>query len=610
MTYSSKNIQTLTFPDVVRQNLGMYIGGNDEHGLFVILRECLDNALDEYLAGRNKAIAVSVEDDGSFKVQDWGAGIPQGFSVQEVMVNGKVVKSKMPTMQSVFGVLHTSGKFKSDAYKISVGSHGVGTKGTNAASAFFEVKTLHDGSWSQLRFEKGILTTPVSKCSPAKGVNGKTMTQGTLIHFKPDASLFAAKKFPLSVLASWCEVQAYLNPGLQIYIVKSGKTKRYYSTEGAVAYIKEKLAPGAEFYGELFEFRNELADITVAFSNVEGANLAGHTNGLHNSAGGKHCDSVGQALFKALQAHKGARQNFTIHDFKDGLVGVVNAKLHKPSFSSQDKAKLTDDRLGAEFEAVVKEAAAAFFNKHKSLAKLLCDRSCKIAELKSKFKASKAVITELGKAKRQGLPPKYAPAHKSVPVKDRILIIAEGDSAAGGLREVREKNYGILPLKGKIRNAVRAGDKALVSETVLNILVALGFDAKAEDPCRKLQYGAVLCFADADPDGKHINSLLLALFARYMPSMFEEGRILVANMPEFYCITKDALFTGATLSQVQDKLKKAGAKGDVLHAKGWGEVDAEVLRLLTFGSSAERIRIDAISPECRKVFFDLMGSSD
>lgn len=161
-----------------------------------------------------------------------------------------------------------------------------------------------------------------------------------------------------------------------------------------------------------------------------------------------------------------------------------------------------------------------------------------------------------------------------------------------------------------VHNCVRAGDKALVSETVLNILVALGFDAKAEDPCRKLQYGAVLCFADADPDGKHINSLLLALFARYMPSMFEEGRILVANMPEFYCITKDALFTGATLSQVQDKLKKAGAKGDVLHAKGWGEVDAEVLRLLTFGSSAERIRIDAISPECRKVFFDLMGSSD
>lgn len=610
MSYSSKNIETLVFPEVVRQNLGMYIGGNDEHGRFVILRECLDNALDEFLAGRNKAIGVSIDADGYYTVQDWGAGIPQGFRVQEVLVNGKTVKSKMPTMQAVFGVLHTSGKFKSDAYKVSVGSHGVGTKGTNAASETFEVYTKHDGAWSSIKFEKGILTSPVKPCKAPKGITGKVAERGTIIRFKPDPKLFAAKSFPMSMLTGWCEVQAYLNPGLTIYVINKGKPIKYVSEGGAMAYIKEKLAKDADFFGEAFSSRSDLADVTIAFSNAEGCNIAGHTNGLFNSAGGRHVDSAVSALFKALVTHKGARQNFTVHDFKDGLAGVVNAKLHKPSFSSQDKAKLTDDRLGAEFEADLNKAALVFFNKHKSLAKLLCDRSCKIAELKSKFKASKAVITELSKAKKVGLPPNYAPAHKSVPVKDRILIIAEGDSAAGGLREVRTPEYGILPLTGKIRNAIRAGDKALVSDAVLTILVALGFDAKAEDPTRKLNYGAVLCFADADPDGRHINSLLMGLFARYMPSMFERGMIRIANMPEFYCMTKDSIYTGSTLSSVQDKLKKAKARGTVLHAKGWGEVDAEVLRILTFSKAAERITIDAISPEDRKVFFALMGKAE
>ncbi len=608
--YTEDNIQTLVFPDVVRQNLGMYIGGNDEHGRFVILRECLDNALDEFLAGRNKAIAVSIEPDGSFKVQDWGNGVPQGYREQEVMLNGKAVKSKMPTMQAVFGVLHTSGKFKSDAYKVSVGSHGVGTKGTNAASEFFKVTTCYKDKWVSVGFEKGVLKSPVGPSKPPKGVTGKTMTEGTLIHFRPDPTLFAAKSFPVSMLTSWCEVQSYLNPGLTIYVINKGKPTKFRSDAGPMEYITEKLAKGAEFFGDPFQYRSELADVTIAFSNADGCNIAGHTNGLLNSSGGRHVDSTANALFKSLLKYKGTRQNFTAADFKDGLAGVVNAKLHKPSFSSQDKAKLTDDRLGAEFEKVLTEFADKFWSKNKSLAKLLCERSCQIANLKSKFKSSKAVITEITKAKKAGLSPKYTPAHKSVPVKDRILIIAEGDSAAGGLKQVRPPQYGILPIKGKIKNAIRSGDKVLISETVLSILVALGFDAKAEDPCKKLNYGKVLCFADADPDGRHINSLLLGLFARYMPVMFERGQIEVANMPEFYALTKDSIFAGPTLSSVQAKLAKAKVKAKVLHAKGWGEVDPEVLRILTFSDIAERITISKVSDNDRKVFFSLMGKSD
>jgi len=612
--YTSESIQTLHGLDTVRANAAMYIGGTDAHGLFVILRELLDNAVDEHLAGRNDHVGVVFCEDKSIWVVDSGHGIPQGVKRFETEVNGKMVKNSMPTMQSVFGVLHTSGKFKTEAYAVSIGSHGVGVKGTNATSEFFEVFTCYEGKWYTVSFKKGKLVNPVSPCkAPKNPATGKPAVKGTLIHYKPDPTIFTVKSFPPSMLMEWAEVMAYLNPGFKIQISAKGKTKTFFTKEGPKEYIRKRLETAkAEAEADMFEFSNELATVIVAFSNVDGFEVRGYTNGLSNSQGGKHVDSVASALFKALQPHKGAKQEFTIHDFKDGLIGIVNAKLHKAQFSSQDKAKLTDVRMGAEFQAMVEAAAKKFFNGNKAMAKRLCDRAGKIAELKGKFKASKAVATELNKVKRQGPPPNYAPPHKTVPVRDRILLICEGDSAAGGLKKVREPRHGILPLKGKILNVSRAtGDKALLSRDVLNILAAIGFDPKHEDPLKKLTVGMIVYFADADPDGLHINSLLNALSARYLPGLYEQGLVYVANMPEFYAIKGTQLFTGSTLSEVQAKLAKAKVKTDVLHAKGWGEVDPEVLKVLALDdATARRIRIKPVSEDERSKYLAFMRGSD
>lgn len=492
-------------------------------------------------------------------------------------------------------------------------THGVGVKGSNATAEYLHVWTSYKGAWHTIRFERGILKTPVATGKAPKTPFG-VPKKGTAIHFKPDQKIFSVKSFPPSMLVSWAEIQAYLNPGLKVTVSIKGKTKTWFTKEGPKAWIAKRLETlKAEAEADLFVFNNELATAAIAFSNCDGFEVKGFTNGLQNSQGGKHVNSVTSALFEALKEYAG-KAKFTQNDLADGMLGIVNAKLHKPSFSSQDKAKLTDDRMGAEFQVQVLKEAEKFFKANKAMAKRLVERATKIAELKGKFKANKAMVTALNKMKRSGLPPNYAPCARGIPIKDRELLIVEGDSAAGGLREVRAPNQALLPLKGKVFNVMKRAskgiDKALASQAILNILAAIGFDPKAEDPLRKLQVGRIIFLSDADPDGYHINALLNALVAEMMPGAYDLGLVYVADMPEFYSITKGNLFVGSTLSEVQDKMKDAGARGEVSHAKGWGEVDPEVLRVLVASPARRLIKIDPLTPEDLQTFRSLMGKSE
>lgn len=618
--YDDKSIKTLAFPENVRKNPSMYIGGTDAHGLFVILREPADNFVDEFLAGRNKLGAIKIDTDGSYWVQDSGAGIPQGTQISEININGKAVKTKTPTMQAIFGTLHTSGKFESEAYAVSIGSHGVGVKGTNATSEFFDVVTCYKGKWYKIGFKKGKLTTPVQECkAPTSPFKAGTMTKGTLIHYKPDASIFSVKSFPPSMLNEWAEIQSYLNAGLRIVVNIKGKTTQFLSEKGPVEFIEKRLkALKAVAEDDKFEFSNELCHAVVAFSNADGLELKGYTNGLANSQGGKHVDAIVAVLYEAIKPHMIGLKKvegkvvypFKIGDFSDGMLGIVNAKLHKASFSSQDKAKLVDDRMGDDFRAMVLPAAKKFFAGNKAMAKRLCDRAAKISALKNKFKASKAVTTELNALKKSGLPSTYSPCRRGTPIHMRELFIVEGDSAAGGFRKVKAPHQALLPLTGKILNAVRRGEKALISKATLNILAAIGFDPKHKDPMKKLQIGKIIYLADADPDGSHINCLLNGLTSKYLPDMYDQGMVYVADMPEFYAIRGTNLFTGDSLSEVQDKAKKAGVKVEVKHAKGWGEVDPQVLKILAVDETRRLIKINPLTDNDIKVFHGLMGQAE
>ena len=593
--YDSSSIDTLKFPDIIRKNVAMYLGSSDEHGRWLIARELLDNGLDEALAGRNTAVALLEMKDGSYWVLDNGAGIPQGTKVTTININGKQVKSKMPTMQAIFSELHTSGKYRSEAYKVSVGSHGVGAKGTNATSDFFEVYTCFESKWYSIKFAKGILTEPVTQLAKApKGPTGKPLKKGTAIHFKPDATIFNGKSsIDLKFAHQWAEITSYLTPGFTVLIVdKKGKQTKYYSKEGPSEYVTKILQQlKAEVEQQRFTFKNELCDIVVAFSNAEGLNIRGYTNGLFNSQGGKHVDSVCNAILIALKPFAKKKQTLSGYDVKEGLVGIVNMKLHKAEFSSQDKARLTDLRAGKEFEELLTDQFNKFFKSNKALAMRLCEKASKLGALRSQFKASKKVVQALNQVKRKGMPSKYAPYDSRTKIQDRELLIVEGESASGGLREKRKPYQALCPLRGKISNAAKNGQKTLESEEVIMILGALGFDPKVDDPLKKLQIQRIICLADPDPDGCHINSLLLTLFYKYLPQLFNEGRIYVADVPELYAQYKDQLIMGESLSEVQTKLAKLKAPKStpIHHIKGWGEIDASLMEVLAVNSETRKL---------------------
>lgn len=611
--YGSEHIVTQSGLSGIRSNASMYMGSTGVDGVWKFVGELLDNGVDEHLAGRNKAVMLHIDSDGSYWVLDQGKGIPQGVKEVHMHVNGKDIVNKIPTMQAVFGELHTSGKYRSEAYKNSIGTHGIGSKGTNATSEFFTVNTFYKDQWYTVGFKKGKLVTPVTKLKKApKGPDGKPLKGGTCIHCKPDPTIYSAKAFPPSMAVEWAEITAYLNPGLGIVLSSSKGRKVFLSKKGAIEYVGARVTKlKAEYLTDkVFEFKSDIGEVVVAFTNAEGSEVRGFTNGLSNKEGGTHVssavdgiyDGLCQALAKAgkerlvyakqKKGEKGKRTIFKVSDLKEGLVGLVNAKLHKAEFSSQDKARLTDARMAKPFHELVVKDAIAFFTKHTKVAVQLAERAGKLAQLKTNFALSKKTLTELNKLKKKGMSTNYVPPNKSSKPADREIFIVEGESAGGPAKQARYPHQGILPIKGKIKNVIAAkGDKGLDSEDILNILAAIGYDPKASDPYAKMQTGSIIWLADPDPDGSHINCLGLGLMYKFLPECFERGMVYVAKTPEFYAIYKGKLYTADGAKALRKKLDAAKVPSSVnpIHIKGWGEIDPVVMRILAMNAETRTL---------------------
>lgn len=521
-SYTSADIETQRFPDSIRKSPGMYIGGTDDYARWIVAKEPLDNALDEALAGSNSMVWLDVSGP-QVTVIDEGHGIPQGIKKYTIKVGKEEVKVRMPVMQAIFGELHTSGKFRDSAYARSVGTHGVGAKATNATAKTFRVWTFFENKWYRIGFKKGELTEPVTESKAPIAPDGKKLKKGTMVQFEHDPTIFTGGKraegFPLHYAVSWGEVMAYLTPGFTVKISKAGKLlHEFVSKNGPKDYVADRLKKlKVEAEKQLLTFHNGVADVIVSFSTYGECGLQGFTNGSLNSQGGKHVDSVTSAYYKALlkagdvkiekAKKKGERAKapFTEVDAKEGLVGLVNAKLHKPQFNSQDKVKLSDDRMGAEFAEELYKEFLSFLKENKALTKRLVERATALGALRSKFTLDKNAAKELNKLRSKGMPSKYSPAMPGTKPEHRELLLVEGDSAGGGIRKTKKPYQALLPLKGKILNSLKDPNrKALQSHEVLYILGAIGYDPKASDPLAKLQVGKIICVADPDPDGPFV----------------------------------------------------------------------------------------------------------
>ena len=620
--YDASSITHLSSRDALRKKPTMYIGPIDGSGIFTIVREVADNAKDENLAGHCTEMEILVDDDGSFWVTDNGRGMPVGDMQVTDSVSGK--KYTMPALQAITSLLHAGGKLEqhNTAYKISAGSHGVGQKASNFLSDLFEVWTYSSmrknepRQWYHIGFEKGILKRPMKLATaPGHPWLKKRFGTGTVVHLKPDLSIFSEKKFPLSMIAEWAQIAAYFSNKLKItFSHHSGKSRVFYAEDGPAEYVTDKIAKlkCQVLNPTVFSFRNELVDCVFQFTDVDSCELSAFTNGLANADKGLHFNSVFTALFEALQPHVKKKQEFGAQELREGIVGLVNVKLSAPQFTSQTKEKLGDARAGKPLQEMLLAEFKSFFAKHKALAAQVCERAFALRQLKSQFTASKQVLNKLKHVSRVGLPAKAAVSPNCKP-EDRELYLLEGESAASLARSALYPGFQeLLPLKGKPSNAMRRSEEqVLLDQEIVYTLAMIGFNPNSPEPLGKLRVGKIIFLADPDPDGWHINCLLLALKFRYLPGLIDRGMVYIADTPEFFAETRGGYVFGDSVNDMKAKINAAGSpNARINHVKGYGEFEMAPLRELVFAPETRRlIQMKPLTAKDKQVFNTIMGES-
>lgn len=616
--YDESSIKHLSGKEAVRAKPQMYIGPTDERGVFTILREALDNIIDEAISGNCSTGEVFISDEGRYYVIDNGRGIPVGDMQVKDNVTGK--PHTLPAIQAITSLLHTGGKMETSgdaAYSASRGTHGVGIKATNFLSTEFRVRTFNRGKWWSIAFKKGALTSSLKQCEvPLHPHTQEKLKKGTIVDFLPDDSIFSKLKFPTAMLQEWASLAAYFTPDFRFTISHhSGKSKEYFAENGPLQYVSDAMTKleAQPITDSVFSFTNPLVDCVFQYSTLDGNSMRGFTNGLSNAEGGVHLDAFFTALKSAIQPFAKKNQVFTVNELREGLIGLINVKLSAPQFDSQTKEKLVDARGKEPVQNYLNDALAQFFKENKKFALELCDRCSQLKQLKNRFQQSRRALTEIRRITSKGLPSKAATAPGCAP-EDRELILLEGESASGTARSARDKSYQeILPLKGKIKNAMKdKKGEALESEEVLNILAMIGFDPKSDDPLAKLRVGKIIFMSDPDPDGFHINALLVTLIQKYLPELFDRGMVYVANISEYYALDPKTkkLYSAASSEALAALLTKEGIRLPIKHIKGYGEVSADVLRYLAFDPATRSLSrvITSDNPDADAQFERLMAA--
>jgi DNA gyrase subunit B len=603
----------------------LYIGPTDDAGVFTLLRECLDNAVDEARAGRNDKIHIYIEGPrGPFWILDNGVGIPVGIHK----------KMKISTLTHVLTNLQSSGKMQAGvAYKSAVGTHGVGIKATNALSSTFEVWThrADSGGWHYTRFAKGVEKVAVKKCKPSDApifANAKIpVKKGTLIKFEPDPKFFGKSKISLPAVVQWARMTSYMNPGLNITLHAGGKSKTWASKDGIRDYLSARIEKlNATLFSKKTVFHNSpTMEMILAFSDVEGSQVEFFTNTVRNVEEGVHADDVYKALFDSLKPHlkvkeskpkkakvrktrkkaSGSKYPFTPSDLRDGLIGLVNYKIDAPQFDSQTKEKLVDGRVKGVCYTEAMSVFSAFWEQNPKLAKDLIQRASLLRAKTADFLKDKKLLKNVGAAKK-AVSTKLAPVLGKVPVEQRELFIVEGDSAGGGAKRARNKTFqAIYPMKGKPLNVIDAKqDKINNNAEVTGLLAAIGADEKGKGGKPSLSYGKVIIMADPDVDGSHITCLINATLWKYRPDLYKDGHVFVVKSPLYIAKKGGKVFFGDTKEEIY---KKAGTKTiDITYIKGWGEINEGDLDIALNPSVRTLYRVGP--PDKSGVFEAILGS--
>lgn len=530
-SYSVKDIYVLEGLEPVRKRPGMYIGSTGSEGLHHLIWECVDNALDEAMAGYAKNIEIILLPDSKVKVIDDGRGIP-------IEIHPQTGKSALETIMTT---LHAGAKFGGKAYQVAGGLHGVGVSVVCALSQWMRAEICWKGFRYFQEYSKGKTLTKVKK-------EESCQKSGTSVIFQPDSEIFKeTTRFELKKILRHLRQQSYLTPKIKITI-RDQRTSpffvyNFYFEGGLKSYIKYLLNDAEFLHENTFFVKGEKDGIQVeaAFQYAKDIESLEESfaNNIFNGEGGTHFTGFRTALTRTLNDYarkngflKEKDENLTGNDVREGLISVVSIKIKEPQFEGQTKSKLGNPEVRSVVDNVVSEALNAFLEKNPQDARAIIE-NC-LLSFKARQAAQSARLAVLRKSVLEGLtlPGKLADCSLRK-TEDSELYIVEGDSAGGSAKQARNRKFqAILPLRGKILNVERTRlDKLLDSKEIKSLVIALGTAIAEDFDLKKLRYHRIIIMADADCDGNHIRTLLLTLFYRYFKSLIEAGHLYLAQPP-------------------------------------------------------------------------------
>ena len=575
--YTDDNIRHLSDMEHVRTRPGMYIGrlgdgAHAEDGIYVLLKEVIDNSIDEFKMQAGKKIEITVEENLRVSVRDYGRGIPQGKLIEAV------------------SMLNTGGKYDSKAFKKSVGLNGVGVKAVNALSSRFEVRSYRDGKVRIATFSKGNLLTDMTQDTEEDN--------GTYIFFEPDATLFVNYCFKPEFIETMLRNYTYLNTGLAI--IYNGH--RILSRNGLVDLLNDNMTATGLY--PIIHLKGE--DIEIAFTHTGqyGEEYYSFVNGQHTTQGGTHLSAFREALGRVIKEYY--NKNFEYSDIRAGVVAAISIKVEEPVFESQTKTKLGSKDMGPDGPSVgkfvgdfIKKELDNYLHKNPLVSEVMLQ---KIQDSEKERKAI-AGVTKLARerAKKANLHNKKLRdckihrTDKHELAEQSMIFITEGNSASGSITKSRDvRTQAVFSLRGKPLNCYGLTKKVVYENEEFNLLQAA---LNIEEDMDNLRYNKVIIATDADVDGMHIRLLMMTFFLQFFPDVIRQGHLFVLQTPLFRVRNKKETHYCYSEDERLKAVSRCGANAEITRFKGLGEISPDEFReFIGEGMRLDKVRITKDDP--------------
>lgn len=553
VSYVDDDIKTLDWWEHIRRRPGMYIGklGDGTYaddGIYVLLKEVLDNSMDEYMMGYGKTIDVTI-DEGVITIRDYGRGIPLGKVVD--------ASSKM----------NTGGKYDSKAFKKSVGLNGVGIKAVNALSSYMLVQSFRDGETKAVEYCR-------AKVMEDLPIVSTDQPNGTLVNFIPDEEIFKGYKYKDEYVESLLKNYVFLNPGLTIMY----NGKRFYSRHGLEDLLNEYMTTDPLY--PIIRLQDQDIEVVITHANQYGEEYYSFVNGQHTTQGGTHQSAFREATSRVIKEYY--NKNFDYADIRSGIVAAISVKVEEPVFESQTKTKLGSKDMSPGGVSVVKfigdfikKELDNYLHKHPDTSDIMLK---KILDSEKERKAI-AGVTKLARerAKKANLHNKklrdcrlHYSDTKGKDLENTCIFITEGDSASGSITQSRDPNYqAVFSLRGKPLNTFGLTKKIVYENEEFNLLQAA---LNIEDGLEGLRYNKVIIATDADVDGMHIRLLIITFFLQFFPDLIRNNHVFILQTPLFRVRNKKETIYCYSDEERQEAIRKLSPNPEITRFKGLGEI--------------------------------------